>query len=110
VNATIMKIDIISDMQADEELFIEKFSAILEKVSNAVQNAGGILATFDYNSIICTWNTSKAAMNHTKRACVCASVIDREMKKLSEKWKNDHLPVHVQICIGTGDVKAGNIG
>jgi hypothetical protein len=110
--ATIMKVSIDTELfDDDEDLFIERFSEILDEVSKAVNSSGGIVTSFDYNSILCSWNTTRPSVNHAKRACTCALTIKRGMVRLKKKWdQKSYPPINTFICIASGYLKAGNIG
>lgn len=114
-NLTIIFTDIanfttISEAMRPGEL-AEKLSEYLQVVTTAIIKYRGTVDKYIGDAVMAFWGAPRELADHATFACLAALEIEKEIKKLNERWsKEGKKTLNTRIGISTGDTIVGNFG
>lgn len=97
--------------QMDPDELVLLLGDYLESMSRTIREHGGTVDKYIGDAIMAFWGAPRETDRHALSACHCAVTMQRRLKALQKKWKNEGKPIFVaRIGINSGPTVVGNFG
>lgn len=100
----------ISEKLSPEQL-VHLLNDYLTEMTNIILKYNGVVDKYMGDAIMAFWNAPLDQPRHAERACTAALEMEKRLKQMQKKWKEDGVP-HIEIGVGlnTGPAVVGNMG
>lgn len=99
-----------SENKEPEEL-INFLNEYLSEMTKVVFETKGTLDKYVGDAVMAFWGAPISFSNHAEMACRAALQMQRKIRELQEKWKQEGQPlIESRMGINTGDMVVGNVG
>lgn len=112
---TVMFTDVVGFTSISEKLspaeLVKLLNEYLTEMTDTVLAHDGIIDKYEGDAIMAEFGVPVPYENHAFMACKTAVEMQKKLRKLREKWKNEGRPqLRARIGINTGEVIVGNMG
>lgn len=111
--------DIVSFSTFSEQLeakeLVKLINEYLSSMTGILNDRGGTLDKYIGDAIVAFFGSPVYIKDHALQACVSSQLMQKELKRLREKWAKDGWPeivsnMHHRIGMNTGNMVTGNMG
>lgn len=98
-------------MRKTGEELINFLNEYLSEMTKVVFETKGTLDKYVGDAVMAFWGAPISFSNHAEMACRAALQMQRKIRELQEKWKQEGQPlIESRMGINTGDMVVGNVG